>query len=109
MNYEDHYKILLELDENWGVDSIDFDHRKETVVVKVSFKPTNYYDSSFDKHFQIYDHRKSRQWRHLDTLQYKTYIEAQVPRITDQSGKVSTLNVPWADSAQRHTYLLEKK
>jgi hypothetical protein len=30
--------------------------------------------------YPIYDHRKEREWRHLDLWQYKTYIVARVPR-----------------------------
>ena len=57
----------------------------------------------------IYDYRKVRKWCHLDTLQYKTFIEARVPRITDEVGKIRTIDVPWAEGSQRHSYLFEKK
>jgi transposase len=99
----DHYKILLELDENWVVSSIHFDHSKEEVIVALS------YQGSGNSEAVIHDYRPSRRWRHLDTLQYATYIEAKVPRMKYKDGKVRTASVPWASSVQRHSYLLEKK
>lgn len=105
MELSDHYKILLELDENWGVSSIDFDHKKEEVVVCLSYQGSSHKDRSE----VIHDYRPTRRWRHLDTLQYATYIEAKVPRLRDKEGRVRTIEVPWASGAQRHSYLLEKK
>ena len=105
MELSDHYKILLDLDENWEVSSIAFDHKKEEVVVFLSYQGSSHKDRSE----VIHDYRPTRRWRHLDTLQYATYIEAKVPRLKDKDGKVRTAEVPWASGAQRHSYLLEKK
>jgi len=105
MKIEEHYKILLDLDLNWEVESINFSHEQETVVVKLTYQSAPNYTGKGS----IYDYRKPRQWRHLDTLQYKTYIEARVPRIKDKKGQIRTLDIPWAEVSQRHSYLLEKK
>ncbi len=40
-----------------------------------------------------YDKRQ-RQWRHLDTCQYKTILVADVPRIECQAHDVVTASVP---------------
>lgn len=105
MDFTDHYKILLELDECWQVDSIAFNHEQNEVLVRVSYHSRDHLKEGST----IHDYSPLRRWRHLDTLQYLTYIEAKVPRLKDEKGKVSTMKVPWADSLQRHSYLLEKK
>ena len=55
----------------------------------------------------IYDRRKERQWRHLDTMHYKTYLHARVPRIRLTSGEVVTIAVPWSEPHSHHSLLLE--
>ena len=102
MDLSNHYKILLQLDENWSVDTLEFDHEKASVIVSLSY-------TGQCQDGTIYDYRPLRRWRHLDTLQYSTYIEAKVPRVKDKEGKIRTLEVPWADVLQRHSHLLEKK
>jgi transposase len=53
-----------------------------------------------------YDHR-TRRWRHLDTCQYKTIIEAKVPRGECPRHGVRQIEVPWAEPRSRFTELLE--
>ena len=55
----------------------------------------------------IYDYAPVRQWRHLDILQYKTYIRARLPRVKDSSGKVITTSAPWADKSVQYTIVFE--
>ena len=58
--------------------------------------------------FQVHDYRPYRRWRHLDILQYKCYIMAKIPRLKGKDGKVKSLEIPWADSHERHSYLFER-
>jgi transposase len=48
-----------------------------------------------------------RRWRHLDTMQYKTFIKFQLPKIITSSGKVNTIQPNWASGYERHTLLFE--
>lgn len=56
---------------------------------------------------KVYDHAPARSWRHLDTMQYKTYIRCRLPRIITSSGKVKTVQPNWASGYERHTFLFE--
>ena len=56
----------------------------------------------------VYDYRDYRRWRHLDILQYKCFITAKIPRLLDKDGKVKSVDISWAGSGERHTYLFEK-
>ena len=40
-------------------------------------------------------------------MQYKTYINCRVPRVINQDGKITTIEVPWSDYSDRYTFLLE--
>ncbi|MGR6874023.1 ISL3 family transposase [Pseudomonas sp. HK3] len=55
-----------------------------------------------------YDSR-IRQWRHLDTCQFQTIIEADVPRVTCKEHGCVTIPVPWAEDSSRYTLLFENQ
>jgi len=109
MTPEDLYKIILEIDENWSVTSIEVDETKEEVSVTISYINSKAADPVTGEICSLYDHREERIWRHLDTMQYKTYIKSTIPRVKNSLGKVNTIAMPWADKLDRFTYLLEKK
>ena len=109
MSPEELYKIILEIDENWSVSSIEVDESKEEVSVQIGYNKAKARDPISGEECSLYDHREERVWRHLDTMQYKTYIKSNVPRVKNSLGKVNTIAVPWADKLDRVTYLLEKK
>lgn len=56
----------------------------------------------------VYDHREEREWRHLDTMQFKTLLICPVPRVNCKTHGVKSLKVPWADLKSRFTMLFER-
>src|SRR6185295_5919194 len=56
---------------------------------------------------RIYDHQAERQWRHLDTCQYRTILHAQVPRTDCSEHGERTVKVSWAERGSRFTMLME--
>lgn len=53
-----------------------------------------------------YDFRP-RRWRHLNTLQWKTFITADVPRVNCPKCGVKQVRVAWAEDSSRFTELFE--
>lgn len=53
-----------------------------------------------------YDSRR-RQWRHLDTCQFKTLLVADVPRVDCPEHGVITVDVPWSEPWSGFTALFE--
>ena len=53
-----------------------------------------------------YDSRE-RRWRHLDTMQYRTILVADVPRVQCDEHGVVQIMVPWSDPKSRFTALFE--
>lgn len=109
MTPERFYKIILEIDDNWEVTSIELDELQEEVNVLISYNKQKAIDPVTKEECSIYDHRDERRWRHLDTMQYKTHIKCCVPRVKNSLGKVNTIDVPWAEKLERVSYLLEKR
>jgi transposase len=55
---------------------------------------------------KLHDHRK-RTLRHLDTCDYKTMLDIEVPRIKCAEHKLQQISVPFAESASRYTHYFE--
>jgi transposase len=55
----------------------------------------------------LYDHQPERQWRHLDTCQYRTILHAAPPRSKCAEHGVGVVKLAWAEGNRRFTALLE--
>ena len=60
-----------------------------------------------DRALAIYDHVEARQWRHLDTCQYETWLHARIPRVKCPEHGVRQVRVAWAEPGSRFTLLFE--
>lgn len=56
---------------------------------------------------KLYDHQPERQWRHLDTCQYRTILHAEPPRSQCPTHGVRVVKLPWAEPSSRFTALFE--
>jgi len=104
---ENFFNVLLNLEDNWVVSNVETDLNKGEVYINIECKLHRVEDEETGDLCQIYDHTPMRIWRHLDTMQYKTFIRCRLPRITTKSGKIKTVNPGWASRYDRHTYLFE--
>ena len=101
------YEQILGLSKPWAVREVSLEITERRVVVQVehrkgkSFKCPECGDDS-----PIYDHRK-REWRHLDTCQLMTIIEADVPRVSCAEHGVVQVRVPWAEPGSGFSAMFE--
>ena len=51
---------------------------------------------------------QTRRWRHLDTCQFQTILEADVPRMFFSEHGVRQVRVPWAEAKSHFTALFER-
>jgi len=101
------YSELLGLEKPWEVESVTLDKAKLQVLVKVRCKQTVWVCP--DTRQRVHVHQwNARRWRHLDTCQFKTIIEASVPRLKYPDGRTVNLDVPWAEDSSRFTTLFER-
>ena len=103
----DLYTRILGIQAPWRVADVEVDMPQGQVIVHVERKagaqpccPT------CSKPAPGYDSRR-RRWRHLDTCQYKTILEADVPRVKCPEHGVVTTTVPWAEPNSGFTALFE--
>lgn len=96
---------MLDFGDEWKVEDACLNTKTEEVDVQIKYIGQKADHPLTFESCPIYDHAPIRRWRHLDTMQFKTYINCRVPRVKGTDGKVLTVKVPWADSFERHTYL----
>lgn len=101
------YRAILGLTPPWRVVSVDLDIPGQQVTVKVDVGPGPFPCPECQAPVPGYD-RKLRRWRHLDTCQFVTWIEAGVPRVECPRHGVKQIPVPWAEAGSQFTALFER-
>ncbi len=99
-------KLLLHNNNDWEIENVTCDDSTEEIHIMLKYR----YDTIKveEKEFPIFDFRHERCWRHLDMWQYKTILEARIPRYHDGE-EVKSVAVPWALPNSRMSWLMEKK
>ena len=107
MRDRDLYATILGLSDPWHVIDVDLKIAEEEVRVHVAAKSdTRFACPACDEMCPIHDHRR-REWRHLDTCQFRTILVADVPRVRCEQHGVHQVDVPWAEPGSRFTALFE--
>jgi transposase len=103
------YATILGIQRPWRVDRVELRTQATEGEVEVFLE----HDGSelacprCGKRAARYDTRP-RSWRHLDTVQYKTVLTANVPRANCAEHGVHQVQVPWAEPGGRFTALFER-
>lgn len=107
MRDKDLYATILGIQSPWKVIDVDLRAKEEEVIVRLE------HDRSEElrcpecrRACPGYDTRR-RRWRHLDTCQFRTIVEAEVPRVDCPDHQVRQIVVPWAEPGSAFTALME--
>jgi transposase len=103
---EEFFEKLLDFGSEWRIERIEFNSNDE-VDIYVKWDLSEHKKAHEDDFELIHDYRDYRRWRHLDILQYKTFIVAKIPRVKSKDGKIRSVSTPWASEGNRHTFLFE--
>ncbi len=101
-----HYESLLGLPSPWEVSEVRVRHEIEEIEVVVEWKGGPPACPECGVAGPRHDGR-SRRWRHLDTMQYRTWLVATVPRVRCAAHGVRQVSVPWAEEKTRFTARFE--
>lgn len=102
------YAQILGLNEPWVVEEVELLDDKKEIVIRVGLRGSIILICPFcNEPMPGYDSQK-RRWRHLDTCQYQTLIEANVPRGQCALHGVKQIGVPWAEGRSQFTALFER-
>lgn len=101
------YAAILGIHSPWQVTSVDLDPRQEEVRVLIEAKAgTRFTCPKCAREAPGYDSRR-RRFRHLDTCQFKTILEADIPRVECGEHGVVQIDIPWAEPNSGFTALME--
>ena len=96
------YRTILGLTPPWTVVSVDLDVKGQQVVVTVEAGPGPFRCPECQQEVAGYD-RKARRWRQLDTCQFTTWIEGEIPRVACPAHGVKQIRIPWAEPHSHFT------
>jgi len=103
------YDQILGLRSPWSVSTVVLDLKQQQVDVFVDHPSgTMFSCPECAESLACYDHVPERQWRHLDSCQFKTMLHAQIPRVNCPVHGVKQVLVPWAEKGSRFTILFER-
>ena len=102
------YERLMGIEKPWQVTDAQVDLVGFRVDISVGYALSEALCPECGKSCPIHDHRQERIWRHLDTMQFKTFVKSQVPRIECAEHGVLSVKVPWAEKHSRFTALFER-
>ena len=107
MKDTDLYQQVLGLDKPWQVREVKLElaAKRVTVIIECD-RGVRWGDPADGSRAHIHGWTK-RQWRHLDTCQFETVLEAEVPSVKYADGRVEEVAVPWAERYSRVSKLME--
>lgn len=103
------FSELLGLHRPWTIVQVEYDQGKNIVYLYVEYADNEWVNHRTGEIFPIFDFRDEREWRHLDVMQYQTYIRCRLPRIKRSDGSVVSCPVPWGEEGERHTHQFEDR
>jgi transposase len=102
------YRRILGIESPWRVASVDLQLTPQEVHIYLAHEDLPRWPcAECAAPSQLHDHQPERQWRHLDTCQYRTILHADPPRTQCSTHGVRVVKLPWAEPSSRFTALFE--
>src|SRR5262245_3599401 len=102
------YRQILGIESPWYVERVDLQLKQGEVHVYLEHQiGAEWSCAECGKACALFDHQGERQWRHLDTCQYRTILHAQVTRSDCAEHGARVVQLPWAGPGSRFTLLFE--
>lgn len=105
------YQQILGIAEPWFVERVELTLEGTAGAVNVFLahrSDAQWSCPECDRVCPLHDHQPQRTWRHLDTCQYSTLLQAELPRTECPEHGVKVVRVPWAEPHSRFTALFER-
>jgi transposase len=109
MNSATLFSMALGLQTPWQVEDISFvsdESKPKELHIRIGFPAGTRFPDEAGETCPVHD-KVERKWQHLNFFEHNTLLHCAVPRIKASSGKVVTVNVPWARPGSGFTLLFE--
>lgn len=104
----EHYQQILGDTSPWVVDDVRLDVDRLLNEVKLAVQPGAIWACPQCHGRMHIKEWRTRRWRHLDSCQFKTILEAAVPVVECAEHGAQTVQVPWAEGSSRFTLFFER-
>ena len=102
------YRQLLGVASPWAVERVEMSvHDVRVDVYLTHLEGARFACPECGVEHSVYDHADERQWRHLDSCQFRTLLHARPPRVNCPEHGVRQARLPWAEPGSRFTLLFE--
>jgi transposase len=103
-----HYQQILGDTSPWTVSEVRLDVEHLINEVKLTVRPDAIWGCPQCHSRMHIKEWRTRRWRHMDTCQFKTILEAAVPLVECSEHGAQTVQVPWAEGSSRFTLFFER-
>lgn len=107
MELEEHYSQLLGIHSPWRIGTVDLKLGEQRLDITVEYDDDQCACPECGNRCPKHDDREMRTWRHLDTMQFATYLHCQLPRARCKEHGVKSVQPSWAGKHSRFTLLFE--
>lgn len=104
----EHYQQILGETSPWVVSTVRLDVEHLVNEVKLTVRPDTIWACPQCRNRMHIKEWRTRRWRHLDSCQFKTILEAAVPVVECSEHGAQTVQVPWAEGSSRFTLFFER-
>jgi transposase len=104
----EHYQLILGDTSPWVVDEVRLDVKRLVNEVRLKVKPDSIWACAQCHSRMHVKEWRTRRWRHMDTCQFKTILEAAVPVVECAEHGAQTVQVPWSEGSSRFTLFFER-
>jgi len=81
MELESHYGLLLGIASPWEISSIDLQMQDKRVDIVIEYTYDQGPCPECSRLCPRHDRRKTLRWRHLDRMQFSTYLYCEISRV----------------------------
>ena len=109
MRDTDVFRTLLGLAHPWRVDRVCLSLEEKQIDLWLVHHPrASFSCPECGRPRPLYDHVPSRNWRHLDHGDYRTWLHARLPRVQCSEHGIRQALLPWALPGTRYTIAFER-
>ena len=103
-----HYQQILGETAPWAVSEVRLDVERLINEVRLTVNPDAIWACPECRNRMHIKEWRTRRWRHLDSCQFQTILEAAVPVVECSEHGAQTVQVPWAEGSSRFTMFFER-
>jgi len=101
------YQQILGDTQPWFVESVALNREAREIVIRLGLEREVWACPACHARMHVHGY-ETRRWRHLDSCQFKTILEADVPRVKCEEHGTQQVSVPWAEKHGRFTAMFER-